>query len=654
MKSLRRLLPCLIIWFSLCNLAVGQEMHKALLIGVSRYDTGTGWDNLHAYNDLACVKRALIARGFPESSISTVGDSMCTKDVILSAIRTKLLDEVQPGMQVYLHYSGHGQSLQDTNGDEADGFDEALVPCNAGSRFIRGVYEGENHISDDELNILFLSIRRKLGPRGSLFFSVDACHSGGISRGMKPVLTRGSRIPIADPAYRPSKPEAETSSFEMPEEDRADLAPFTLMTASRPYQLAVEDPEKQSGAFSLALATVLLRHPEPLNYQQLFEMVRMEMVMYDQDPTLEGDKTSLVFGSGLKSIPTYYPLSRKISDSIFELNAGSLAGFLPGTPVNIFKGIPGDTATSNFTGKALVMQSTAFTASLKAEQGLPKGNSQGLWVLPDKILGNTQHLDMELKVRSPSVSAALLRRVPHYPLLNLRQETGSLYVLSDSLNLEGYRLCISDPSGRIMHQHLWRNKPDSAQLETWIRDLEEKAWFWRMSDNLFKTSLSSPEIKPRIQIIHKRKTNRDIRVAEKPFVLGDTILFRVINQGRIPCYYTIINIPSEKIPYVCIPEAGENPEDYYLKAYSEDTIQKPFILTEPEGKETYILVCSSEPLDLRAQVMQRPEQTRSDQGNEGNWNPLSEAVPASGITRGGRKPMKISTHSGMINTTSKQ
>ena len=45
-----------------------------------------------------------------------------------------------------------------------------------------GVYQGENHILDDELNQYFNRIRQKIGPDGFLCVVIDACHSGNASR----------------------------------------------------------------------------------------------------------------------------------------------------------------------------------------------------------------------------------------------------------------------------------------------------------------------------------------------------------------------------------------------------------------------------------------------------------------------------------------
>lgn len=67
-----------------------------------------------------------------------------------------------------MHYSGHGTQIRDTNGDEADGFDEALVPYD---------YTSAGCILDDEL---FRIVVRPLRDGVTLTSLMDCCHSGTI------------------------------------------------------------------------------------------------------------------------------------------------------------------------------------------------------------------------------------------------------------------------------------------------------------------------------------------------------------------------------------------------------------------------------------------------------------------------------------------
>jgi len=123
-------------------------------------------------NDCLCVRHALTRRfGFPEASVVVLRDDapsvdwFPTRANILRAL-TWLSAGARSGDSLFLSFSGHGTRVRDADGDEADGWDEALVPSDA---------DAEGCLPDDELN------QRLVGtlPRGArLHAVVDACHSG--------------------------------------------------------------------------------------------------------------------------------------------------------------------------------------------------------------------------------------------------------------------------------------------------------------------------------------------------------------------------------------------------------------------------------------------------------------------------------------------
>jgi hypothetical protein len=108
-------------------------------------------------------------QGFKEENIALLLDDgknyLPTKANIFWAIQS-LVRNSRSGDVVFTHFSGHGGKVKDDNGDEADGFDECLVPVN---------FKQAGLIRDDDLYTALV------GPmsRGVTITSVmDCCHSG--------------------------------------------------------------------------------------------------------------------------------------------------------------------------------------------------------------------------------------------------------------------------------------------------------------------------------------------------------------------------------------------------------------------------------------------------------------------------------------------
>lgn len=163
------------------NNAWGQSRY-ALLIGIGDYPEGSGWNKIHGNNDVSIIKPTLIRQGFPEEAIVQLLDTAATKKNILKAFEG-LAAGLRSGDVAYIHFSGHGQQVSDLNGDEEDGFDEAWIPYDAKKKYEVGVYEGNNHLTDDELNEIFTRLRVRVGAKGKIIVVADACHSGSGSRG---------------------------------------------------------------------------------------------------------------------------------------------------------------------------------------------------------------------------------------------------------------------------------------------------------------------------------------------------------------------------------------------------------------------------------------------------------------------------------------
>ena len=181
-------MPHIVNWFRFIAVIVAltgslclQAKKLALLIGISEYPqtgiVGASWKPIHGANDVALLAPTLRKQGF---NVTQLTNHQGKAAAIRSALKG-LASQAGQGDLVYIHFSGHGQPYEDLSGDEADGWDEAIIPYDA-QRFYHKGYKGENHILDDELEVLINRVRLKAGTAGFVYVVLDACHIGGASR----------------------------------------------------------------------------------------------------------------------------------------------------------------------------------------------------------------------------------------------------------------------------------------------------------------------------------------------------------------------------------------------------------------------------------------------------------------------------------------
>ncbi|WP_020607209.1 caspase family protein [Spirosoma spitsbergense] len=282
----------------------------ALLIGISQYNAASGWEVLNAQNDVALMTATLLKHGVKRGNIHTLTDQQATKAGIERALKT-LADTLQQGNQLIVLYAGHARQLPDDNGDETDGYDEALVPYDAPPV---SQNQPDGYLRDDELNRHFTQIRATLGPTGSLWLLFDACHSqtlnrgnpverrhgGGNPAGMQSSIkqmtshVRGGVEPLGEPARRSIRRAAASGSdwYETPSAT-GSLAPYVLFAATTDGgpNFETTDASGQSlGPLTRAVGEVW-DNESRVTYRDLFTRVAAAMARFApyQRPGLEGN-----------------------------------------------------------------------------------------------------------------------------------------------------------------------------------------------------------------------------------------------------------------------------------------------------------------------------------------------------------------------------
>lgn len=275
---LRYSLLSLCLWLNIC--ATLAQTNRALIVGISRYPEGSGWENIHAGNDIRLTHSLLAACGYEETNIATLSDAKATKRNIAHALQS-LCNATQTGDYVYLHFSCHGQQMMDDNGDEEDGLDEALIPYDAQFWYAPGEYEGQNHLRDDELGEWIRRLRRKAGERGSVTVVLDACHSGTGNRLPEADdYIRGTGYIFAPDDYVPTEGKHPELSLRLKQE--SGLAPTAVFSACLAEETSFEYfdayQSRYYGLLTFAFCkTTLGNKDKPLTVRHFAELLKRKM-----------------------------------------------------------------------------------------------------------------------------------------------------------------------------------------------------------------------------------------------------------------------------------------------------------------------------------------------------------------------------------------
>jgi hypothetical protein len=146
----------------------GSGIKRALLVGIDYIKNPAAKLN-GCIEDIKNIQNMLIdAYGYsPENMIilrDDISSRMPTKTNIINALQS-VVSMTGVKDELWFHYSGHGTQLRDTNRDESDGADEAIVPVD---------YPTAGMIIDDDLFNMVRSIK------GKAFLVFDSCHSGSV------------------------------------------------------------------------------------------------------------------------------------------------------------------------------------------------------------------------------------------------------------------------------------------------------------------------------------------------------------------------------------------------------------------------------------------------------------------------------------------
>lgn len=613
----------------------------ALIIAIGQYGSATGWDNIASTNDIPLIKATLAAQGFDTvNNVAIIRGQQATRAGITEAIQQHLVKKAHTGSIAILHYSGHGQQVFDDNGEELDGFDEALVPYDAPQK-VEGPtadYKGEKHLRDDELGSLLSQVRQKIGPSGDLIVVLDACHSGTATRG-ELTHVRGTKVKIAPEGYQPSQSRGQSEGWdEAGEGDQ--LSPMVVISGAGANQLNYEAQDENGnrvGSLSYALSRTMSNAEANTSYRGLFDkiMVDMSSLAPRQTPQIEGDLNRQILGGQAVPQLDYYTVKERYDEKNITIKGGQLYGIYEDTEVALY-----DIDTQDTTGVApkatgRVIVSYLQESDVLLDKGLSKNEVENSWVfITSKNFGDMQ-VKVKLDIRDNDAFAkALQKEFAEAPLIQETPEDPELLV---EMNTE-YTQEQGANTLQIITAHdyvIYENDVPEARIATTAEDVTEKIISYAQASFLRNLEMEAEDVRVSFEVIpieaerqgRGMVETRSIPIEEKIneegiLVLheGDYIKLRIINHGLKKAYFALLDIQPDNIINALIPNNGRTAEEYVVAAGDTLMPNDIFQIAPPFGTENFKLIATTKPFEIGPIVTTRGESTDRDD----NVSPLAK------------------------------
>ncbi|MCX7743982.1 MAG: caspase family protein [Flavobacteriales bacterium] len=626
-----------VILFATSTLVVKAQNKHALIIAIGDYDSSQGWNDISSANDIPLIRQTLLDQGFKNENIALLQDNYATSKGIDEALE-KLTAKVGPKDIVVIHYSGHGQQVQDLNGDEADGYDEALV-CYDAPLHAPDNYDFSRHYTDDKLGEKLYEIRQRLGKDGHLLVFLDACHSGSGTRGEKPeAQPRGTDVKCELKGYRPATTAQGDKDFvkEMGYGSRGEssgLAKFVVFSGASAHQLNYEckdDNGKAVGSLSYAIAKAFKELGTDVTYRSMFARILdiMAVKAPRQNPVLEGDIDFKVFNGMYIPQESYFEIET-IEATKITLNGGYLSGLTLGDKIGFYP-----SGTNSITGKkpnflGVVKSLDNYSAVVELESPQTISNKKSIWAFViEKNFTNTK-VNVRLELSDTRMISNLTNLLKDLNGINIVTTGGELKVVNRG-------------NGFVLHTTVddlpyLDMKPVQGTAEEVAMKLSEAIKLYaqskflrelQLTDESNQVSVELVPVKATVGIDQKFTVNEYIdtrgRMDDKNamvFSKDDQFVIKAKNTGNSDVYVTVIDIqPDGRINPILVADNASNAKDLLVEAGQEKEF-KVLIdgFGEPYGTEVFKIFITSKPLNLKPII---DAQGKIPSGTRGDKNPL--------------------------------
>lgn len=607
-----------LIFFFLWLLPVGYapafaQTKHALIFAISNYPRQGGWSPLSGNRDVYYLRQTLLKQSFLPANIKTVTEAAVTPQGITTALEG-LISRSKPGDIALIHFSTHGEQIEDDNNDESDGLDESIVTYYAikPQHSLDFKKDQALYFRDDLFGMYIDRLRKKIGAEGDVVVFLDLCHSGSGTRGMAKI--RGAEPPFVSAQFdykRNATGQDVAGVFREKNAEETDGqagATYVVFSAARAGEASFEITDETNqgmGALTYAVSKAFETLSPQTTYRTLFSKIKS--IVHDkrpgQNPALEGNGLDRTLFGGRQVWQKPYVDVQKIAGKEMTLGAGKLIGLDSGAQVSLYPAGTLDPAQAKPVATATVLKAGYYqsVARLDAEPGIRQPAL--VWAFVTETVYVMEPVPVYIQ---SSRADELKKNLAGMPLLRFEGEPELLIVqgpLGDSIKIasSGFLFMTTDNMAGVSH-------------------LKEGIRHYLQYKYLQGLEISSREVGVDVQlvpVVHGRADTSAIELCRYQgsyvFHPGDTITLWIKNTAAFPVYINVLDLqPDGKINAV-LPNKKRKiyPEDLRIEAGQARLFQAfPLLVSPPYGTEIFKIFVSRKNIDMERVVEARQEVIR--------------------------------------------
>ncbi len=651
---------------ALLQLSFGQDNKQgtkhALIFAIGDYTPNSGWPHISSIRDVSYVKTAFANQGFKD--IKIVEDKDATTAGIATALN-ELITNSKPGDIVAIHFSTHGEQVEDDSGSKPDGLEESIVAYDAKLPAKMVVSRAEflkyrtGYFLDNRFGSYIDTLRTKLGKDGDVVIFMDLCYAGTGTRGVSHV--RGGKPALVSTDFESKNYKlTDENKPQLPLVDQTNMAPYVVIGAARatePDTETLDDNNADIGPLSYAISKVFNNLDTSVTtYHSLFAKIQaiMNQRIPYQHPVLSGNGIDRKLFGGSFVVQKPFIEIDTINGLAMGLKAGKFAGLDVGAKVAVYPEGTIDPKGKSPLAMATITKAGIYTSTAQLDKDPKLAQAALGWVFVTDQVFKAKALKVAIisaQSRGPVSTAysqnemltikTSLERLPavkigNNPDIQIEKKPTSDYII---ISATGTLFDSVPHKNSVTDTARLRRKVQSYIQYGFLRDL----------------NVDDPDIKLEMKLIPLKADGKpdSSKIALKDtsyaFKDGDKFTFWVKNNGDEDVYFNVIDMQPNGIVNAILPikhprkGSGIAPEQLRIPA-RKSVLFNRFKVTihPPYGKEIFKVFASTDVIDMEDLASSEGERNGTSRGN---LHPFVQLFKKTYTARGG-EPESVSDSDG--------